>query len=214
MARTAQSKKQIAKKKAAIVEAAAEVFTLRGIAATSMDHVATKLGWSKGTIYNYIPTRDDLIAAVFDWLVEAQASALQQAPLQATESASGDLARYLEGILAMRAQMKQMFSLAMNLWAAAIAEPNKSLLKDQFEQIYQFNIYHLGAILNRGQKSGEFRNDFDPMKMASLLVGAWDGLLFQAWLDHEFDIDTPARQHLQALLRGLVANPKTTDKQE
>lgn len=214
MPRPAQSRRQIAEKKAAIIEAAAEVFAQRGISATSMDHVAAKLGWAKGTLYNYFPKRDDLIAAVFDWLIQAQAAAIEADETPPGQSAAEQISAYLEGFLAMHTQLKQMFNLAMDLWAEAIAQPSKTRLKKQFQDIYQLNIDLLTDILDKGRKSGELRDDFEPPKMASLLVGAWDGLLFQAWLNDDFDIETPARQHMQALLRGLGADSRSNDKQE
>ncbi len=204
MPRPAQSDKQIAQKKAAIVDAAAEIFSRRGIAATSMDHVAAKLGWAKGTLYNYFPTRDDLIMAVLLWLIKQQTDALEWFEAQPHASASQTMIEYLEGMLAMRSQMKQLFNLSMELWAAAIADREKSQLKTRFGAVYKINCEFLGRVLAGGQASGEFRGDFEPRAMASLFFGAWDGLLFQAWLDPNFDIQTPARQHLQALLRGLA----------
>ena len=83
----------------------------------------------------------------------------------------------------------------------------KTQLKTQFGAVYKINCEFLGKVLAGGQASGEFRDDFEAQAMASLIFGAWDGLLFQAWLDPNFDIQTPARQHLQALLRGLVNSP-------
>lgn len=51
---------------AAIVSAARDAFLEHGYAATSMSTIATKLGGSKGTLWAYFPSKEDLFTAVID----------------------------------------------------------------------------------------------------------------------------------------------------
>ncbi|UUL82347.1 TetR/AcrR family transcriptional regulator [Sphingomonas qomolangmaensis] len=53
-------------RRAAIVSAAREAFLEHGYAATSMSTIATQLGGSKGTLWAYFPSKEDLFAAVLD----------------------------------------------------------------------------------------------------------------------------------------------------
>lgn len=53
-------------RRAAIVAAAREAFLEQGYAATSMSTIATQLGGSKGTLWAYFPSKEDLFAAVLD----------------------------------------------------------------------------------------------------------------------------------------------------
>jgi AcrR family transcriptional regulator len=48
----------------AILDVARPFFLTRGFAATSMSMIASRLGGSKGTLYNYFPRKEDLFAAV------------------------------------------------------------------------------------------------------------------------------------------------------
>jgi AcrR family transcriptional regulator len=47
----------------AILDVAQEVFSAEGYAAASMSHIASRLGGSKGTLYNYFKSKEELFAA-------------------------------------------------------------------------------------------------------------------------------------------------------
>lgn len=47
-----------------ILDVAREVFLARGYAATSMSEIAAKVGGSKGTLYNYFRSKEELFSAV------------------------------------------------------------------------------------------------------------------------------------------------------
>jgi len=53
-------------RRAAIVAVARTAFLEQGYAATSMSTIATQLGGSKGTLWAYFPSKEDLFAAVLD----------------------------------------------------------------------------------------------------------------------------------------------------
>jgi len=50
----------------AIIDVARDCFLSLGYAGTSMSAVAARLGGSKGTLYNYFPSKEDLFAAVME----------------------------------------------------------------------------------------------------------------------------------------------------
>ncbi len=47
----------------AILDVAQEVFSAEGYAAASMSHIASRLGGSKGTLYNYFKSKEELFVA-------------------------------------------------------------------------------------------------------------------------------------------------------
>lgn len=53
-------------RRAAMLEIARAAFLQDGYAATSMSQIATKIGGSKATLYNYFPSKKDLFVAVAD----------------------------------------------------------------------------------------------------------------------------------------------------
>lgn len=64
---------------AAIVRQARDAFLEQGYAATSMSTIAGKLGGSKGTLWAYFPSKEDLFAAVLDDLTVSFRNSLEDA---------------------------------------------------------------------------------------------------------------------------------------
>jgi AcrR family transcriptional regulator len=77
---------QIARRQA-ILEIAREVFLREGYASTSMATIAAKVGGSKGTLYNYFPSKEALFAAVV-----REACAKQQAEIWTMDLETDDVA--------------------------------------------------------------------------------------------------------------------------
>src|ERR1700728_4072656 len=63
-------------KRRAILDVASEVFLAQGFAATSMSEIAARLGGSKGTLYNYFRSKEELFAAIMIDTCEGPANAL------------------------------------------------------------------------------------------------------------------------------------------
>ncbi len=61
-------------KRRAIIEVAREVFLAQGYAAASMSEIAARLGGSKGTLYNYFRSKEELFAALMNEICIAQAA--------------------------------------------------------------------------------------------------------------------------------------------
>ncbi|HLY79845.1 MAG TPA: TetR/AcrR family transcriptional regulator [Caulobacteraceae bacterium] len=60
----------------AILDVASEVFLAQGYAATSMSEIAAKLGGSKGTLYNYFRSKEELFSAFITDTCQGPAMAL------------------------------------------------------------------------------------------------------------------------------------------
>lgn len=61
-------------KRRAILQVAHDVFLARGYAATSMSEIAAKLGGSKGTLYNYFRSKEELFTAFMSDICSGQAA--------------------------------------------------------------------------------------------------------------------------------------------
>ncbi len=71
----------------AILDVAQDVFLEEGFAAASMSTIAARLGGSKGTLYNYFKSKDDLFNAYVErrclWQAEAVSLKPDETPLEA-----------------------------------------------------------------------------------------------------------------------------------
>ena len=91
-----------------IIAAALEVFSERGFAATRLDDVARQAGLSKGALYLYFETKEDLFRAVVGEAVAANLAHLEQAvqadlPFEQTLRASSGMARIWHDTVIARA---------------------------------------------------------------------------------------------------------------
>src|SRR5436309_3499556 len=53
--------------RAALVEAAAEVFAEKGLQGASLDEIADRAGFTRGAIYSNFGTKEELLLAVLEW---------------------------------------------------------------------------------------------------------------------------------------------------
>ena len=58
-------KEQIKDKKTAIMEAALKLFTERGFHGTTTAQISKEAGVATGTLFNYFPTKEDLINSLY-----------------------------------------------------------------------------------------------------------------------------------------------------
>ncbi len=76
--------------RAAILQAASELFAEQGFAHTSVSAIAKRAGISQGLMYNYFASKDELLRAIFErgW-EDVQASFLITAPKKAKQKGAG-----------------------------------------------------------------------------------------------------------------------------
>ncbi|RME56651.1 MAG: TetR/AcrR family transcriptional regulator [Deltaproteobacteria bacterium] len=62
--------KRAARRRAGILQAAADCFAEHGFATTEVQTIADRLGIGKGTIYRYFPTKEELFRETVSWCIE------------------------------------------------------------------------------------------------------------------------------------------------
>lgn len=138
-----------------ILDAAAERFAAHGFAKSSVDEIAGAAGVSKGLVYDHFPSKEDLLDAVWEGLVERWAAATLR-----TKLADGDIAASIGA--ALRASIH--FVEADPLLHRILAQDPGSLVPDGREGIAAFaRLYRsmLEPVLARAKRTGELRRDLD-----------------------------------------------------
>jgi AcrR family transcriptional regulator len=199
------SEKHKEQKKARIIKAAAQVFADRGFSGTVMADIADRAGIGKGTLYEYFDSKEDLFFAVFEWFTQETEAAAKVSISALGGSVSERLAVLSESVMQSWLEMKDLFTLVMEFWAASASSQMKQRFKGYFRQAYEDFRRIVAALIREGIEHGEFREDIVPESVAAALVGSWDALLLQAWFDETFDPLTTARNFVAVLIRGLAA---------
>jgi len=105
----------------AILGAAMALFDRQGYASTTVDEVAAAAGLSKGSIYNYFDSKQDLFTQLFNRAVsqdEADVDTLLSGPLEAGKKLCLILDYWYQGLAA---DLK-IGRLTLEFWAAAAHE--------------------------------------------------------------------------------------------
>ena len=191
-------------KREQIVAAAAGQFAKTGFAATLMDDVATAACVSKGSLYDYFENKEDLFYAVFEWS-QRQVMLASLAEFKTGLTAKEQILNFAEAAATALVAQVELYPVTLEVWSAAATADTRKRFAEAMRQLYAQFRGQVEALLRAAQQGGEIKPDTDTRAIASMLVGAVDGLMLQYWLDPNFDPKAWVRTFLCALFDGIAA---------
>jgi AcrR family transcriptional regulator len=198
-----QAKKEQTRNK--IITTAAAVFAEKGYAGTAIAEIAVRAGIGKGTVYGYFSGKEELFFAVFEWFINEFEKSVTVSIATLGKGAAARLDTLSRIIVTNCVEMKHLYALTIEFWAASKRESTESRLKALFTEGYGQFREIVSAIIGEGVRAGEFSLDIDPEPLAATLVGTWDVLGLQAWFDDDFDALKAERAFMRVFMRGLKA---------
>ena len=147
-----------------ILEAAELLFRKYGIRSVTMSDIASQLGMSKKTLYQYIENKNDLVEKMVANYIESEKEMCRQAAQSAEDA------------------LQEMFSISIQV-QRNIENMNPSLLFDlkkyHFSIWQQFEAYRKDFVLSlmknnliRGKSEGIYREDMDPEIISRIHIGS------------------------------------------
>jgi AcrR family transcriptional regulator len=194
-----------------LLDAALDLFVEKGFAATRSEEVAQRAGVSKGTLYLYYPSKEELFKAV----VRQKIANLIQEGVEMAEAWEGSASALL------RELMSVWWARVLNTPAAGIHKVVIAEVRN-FPDLAQFYVDEVMVpadalftqVLRRGIARGEFR-DLPVREVAHALIAP---MIFMALHRHSFgacpihgvelDPASALRTHLDLLLGGLQPRPE------
>ena len=147
-----------------VINAAVELFSERGIDATSMDAIAESSGVSKATIYKHWPDKDALCLEVMGYLHGLD----EEPPVFDSGDFRADLIAQLQYQPAMdRKALREKMTPHM----IAYASHNRALGAVWRARVVEPARVALANIIKRGEKRGALRKGIDPEIGIALLLG-------------------------------------------
>jgi len=183
-----------------ILQAARDVFAKDGFDSARMDDIADASGLSKGTLYLYYKSKDDLIAGLLkttfnDLLVQLRTL------LEIDKSVEIRLLDYAQQMTNYMQQDASTLNIAYEFYAVAARQPNVRRLLQTYFADYRAA---LTALLEQGIQRGEFTR-FDTTQAAMTLIALLEGLTLLWFTDPDaVQIETV----LLAALRDFFARLK------
>lgn len=190
---------------AEIVQAALEVFAEKGFAAAKLDLIAARAGVSKGALYLYFETKEDLFRAVVRDAVAPNIQAIK-AMAEAYEGTFADLVRTVIPVIAERMQTLSLGAVAKMVIGESRNFPE--LARVWHDNVVLEGVGLLSRLIEKAQARGEVRPG-DPRIHAFSLMGPL--LLGVIWRETftpiggaEVDLPAIARQHVETVLGGML----------
>jgi AcrR family transcriptional regulator len=185
-------------RRAQIIEAALACFMRKGFNNTTMDDIVTESGLSKGSLYWYFESKDELFSealmSLFAQVGEETFVAVAQCTtasdkLRALGQAAVKICRLLEGY----------FGLFLEFWASSSQrEKTGQFWLTALEQYMGIVV----GIVEEGVESGEFK-PVDAEALAWAMMAAYDGLAAYSMFMPDLDLERISQVFVETLLHGL-----------
>ena len=188
----------------AILTAAAEVISERGVQNTRISDVAERAGTSAPGVLYWFSSKDELLAEALTFSDDRFYDTLTQ-ELEGLGSASERLARLVE---LWPSDGDGETVLWMELWVRALRDPKLAETRERLDRRWRDA---LADVLREGQATGEFGGD-DADDLALLLGALMDGYAIQLALgDPAVTTDLVRRHCLQLAMRGVEHDAGTVE---
>ena len=192
-----------------IVEAALQVFAEKGYAAAKLDEIAARAGVSKGALYLYFATKDELFRAVAREAASPNLAAAR-AMAEAFPGPFADLAPLLLARMAEIVSTSRLPAVAKMVIGESRNFPD--LARVWHDTVVSQALGLICGLVERAQRKGEVRPG-DPRLYALSLMGPmvvgfiWREVFVPAGAP-EVDLKALAAQHAKTALHGMLAIPE------
>ncbi|HEY5729206.1 MAG TPA: TetR/AcrR family transcriptional regulator [Anaerolineales bacterium] len=188
-------------RKSQIITAAEGIFTQKGFGQARMDDIAEETGLSKGTLYLYFKSKDDLIIAILDRIFQREFKAFEQSDLTRM-SASDAIGLFVDTVVKDIKLMLRLMPVAYEFLALAFR--NKTVQKALKVYVNRY-MDILVPIIENGITSGEFK-EVDPREVAIAIGAVLEGTIL-IWV-YDKSLVNPEkniRSGIGLLLEGVQA---------
>lgn len=193
-----------AERRASLIQTAKRIFADRGYAAATMGDIASAAGVAKGTPYLYFEDKTALFYAVFENFAAEMAASTDAARDPADTAMEQLRAIALSAVDRMDCH-RDCFPLSLEVWAASNTPALRQRFAATLHELYAGYRTQTTAIIRQGQAAAEIRGEVDATALATMLVGAVDGLFLQCWFDPTLDARQAIENFFDTLNDGVLA---------
>jgi len=186
-----------------ISEAAFEVFAAKGYSAARVDEVAKRAGVSKGLLYLYFKTKEELFKAVIKSVVTRRVDAL----LVAVEETDLSSEKFFRGPLLefMKQIPRSPVAVVIRLLIAE-GQRHPDLVDYYWDNVVSKGLAAISRFVERGVERGEFRGtavtELPQLVLAPMMLSMIWRILFEK---RELDTDKLMDTHIEMILAYIKA---------
>ena len=190
-------------RKQQITDAAVRVFTRLGLHQARMDDIVEESGLSKGTLYWYFKSKDEIIIAILENLFSKELNSLQM-PDDSTLTPSDRIEQFLPRSMEDASRLLRLLPLTYEFYAMALRNKPVRAMLTKYLREYMKNLV---PVIQDGIDHGEFRQ-LEALDAAVALGAMFEGLLLLWMYDPEtIDLDRHFQSCVDIFMLGLKVQP-------
>ena len=187
-----------------LIKAAMELVSLHGVFDITVEQITERADVGKGTFFNYFPSKEHLLASIFDSKREQVAMA-------------GDLMHEATDIKAALVKFvhfainepKRTPQMVQSIFSSALTNP---AVREPFCALINEGRNTIRIALERGQELGQIRTDMKAIEMAKFLQQVLVGTqAIWAMSDPSSDVEERIAVAFEIFWRGVAAQPDATN---
>jgi AcrR family transcriptional regulator len=184
-----------------IIDSAIKVFTRKGFTDARMDDVAAESDVSKGLLYWYFKSKEEVIIAIADRIFGAEFRRMETLSIGG-ETARACLEEFLDLFVADLRGILKVAPVIYEFYALAF---RNSAVRKAMQRYLQRFLAFMEPVIQRGMETGEFAPG-DARELAVAVGAALEGtLLLWAYAPKMFDPEKQLRAAMAVLLKGMQA---------
>jgi len=186
-----------------ILQAAAAVFTRAGFNDARMDDIANEAGLSKGSLYWYFNSKEDIIVAILDAMFDRETQYLAEI-ITRQIGAAEKLELFLDVALADLDGLIPLMPMMFEYWSLI---NRKQEIRQRIGSYYNGFFAVLTPIIQNGVDSGEFRQ-VDVNGVVNAIGAIFEGMIIVwAAVPERVDLRRDIAAAVQLVLSGLKPVP-------
>lgn len=178
--------KELDDKKRRLLYAAKEVFAEKGLEKATISDIVKKAGMAQGTFYLYYASKNALIPAIADDLLQTMLFEIQKEQI-----AAGDIWDFFHKMIQATFQVTNSYKEVLSLCYSGLAIENSL---SEWDRIYNPYYSWLAEIIAKGIEQKMIRQDIDPMVAARMVIGLIESSAEQIYLFNKLDKSLPEHQ--------------------
>jgi len=186
-----------------ILDAATKVFVRQGFQHARMDDIVEESGLSKGTLYWYFKSKEDIINAILRRLFTGDLEYIDNL-LQAEGTVSERLIQLTDHRITGLQSMSSLVPIIFEFYAVAV---HQQWVKQFINEYFQHFLTLLEQLIQQGIDSGEFRK-VNARNTAISIASSYEGLTLHWMIDPQtVQLEILNDNSIPLLLDGLKVRP-------
>lgn len=183
-----------------ILESAIRCISRWGYHQTTMDDIASEAGLSKGALYWYFKSKEDLLSDICRLQCDEHLQILnkfseQKMPVKELALKTGD--KILESLINEPDQCKMSFE----FWA--LTDENRQV-KEAHSEVHKIWQETVSGLINSGIEKGEIKPNVNVKELSIALLAIFDGIIIAYSIDKTLNVKKIWRTAISAFFDGIA----------